>query len=216
MLAQSAPPTAEGEAPAPAQEASGPDVADDGGANQAASADIVVTALKQGQTSLQAPATISVLEPQALAAKNIVAGNQLNGVVPGLTMSVGVGGLPGTSFRGLGSNSAVFNVEPSVAEYIDGVYMPHVRDYVAPLYDVDHIEFIKGTQSTLLGKNTSLGAISIVNKRPGKQFGAMALAVIEAHRLDTVEARKRPCQAGGGILAAGKQNDCAGRHGRAV
>lgn len=171
VLAQSAPPVPAGEAPAPAAEASGPTVEDNGSANQPGNTDIVVTALKQGQTSLQAPATITVLEPQALGAKNIVAAAQLNGVVPGLTMSVGVGGLPGTSFRGLGSNSAVFNVEPSVAEYIDGVYMPHVRDYVAPLYDVDHLEFIKGTQSTLLGKNTSLGAISIVNRRPGKSFG---------------------------------------------
>jgi outer membrane receptor protein involved in Fe transport len=138
------------------------------GATDTDTGDIVVTALKQGQTALQASATITVLEPEALAAKNIVAGNQLNAVVPGLTMSVGVGGLPGTSFRGLGSNSAVFSLEPSVAEYIDGAYMPHARDYVSPLYDLDHIEFIKGTQSTLLGKNTSLGAISIVNRRPGK------------------------------------------------
>ena len=138
-----------------------------------ASGDVVVTALKQGQTVLQAPASINVLEPAALATKNIVAANQLNAIVPGLTMSVGVGGLPGTSFRGLGSNSAVFNLEPSVAEYIDGVYMPHVRDYVAPLYDLDHIEFIKGTQSTLLGKNTSLGAISIVNRRPGRELGGL-------------------------------------------
>lgn len=132
--------------------------------------DIVVTALKTGQTAFQAPATITVVQTEELASKNIVAGNQLNAIVPGLTMSVGVGGLPGTSFRGLGSNAAVFNLEPSVAEYIDGVYQPHARDYVAPLYDVDHVEFIKGTQSTLLGKNTSLGAISIVNHRPANEF----------------------------------------------
>lgn len=135
------------------------------------SADIVVTALKQNQTALKVPATISILPAESLSSKNITSANQLNSVVPGLTMSLGVAGLPGTSFRGLGSNSAVFGLEPSVAEYIDGAYMPHVRDYVAPLFDVDHIEFIKGTQSTLLGKNTSLGAISIVNKRPTKEFG---------------------------------------------
>ena len=173
-VAQTAPASDTGAAPAPAQEGRTEPALDDGSANQASSADIVVTALKQGQTVLEAPATITVLEPQALAAKNIVAGNQLNAIVPGLTMSVGVGGLPGTSFRGLGSNSAVFSLEPSVAEYIDGAYMPHARDYVAPIYDVDHIEFIKGTQSTLLGKNTSLGAISIVNRRPGRQFGLSA------------------------------------------
>ena len=32
------------------------------------------------------------------------------------------------------------------------------------------MEVIKGTQSTLLGKNTSLGAISLVTKKPGDVF----------------------------------------------
>ena len=178
--------------PVAAQTAAPQDVgASDPAADTAtADQDIVVTALKQGQTALEAPATITLLEPEALQSKNITSGNQLNAIVPGLTMSVGVGGLPGTSFRGLGSNSAVFSLEPSVAEYIDGAYMPHMRDYVAPLYDMDHIEFIKGTQSTLLGKNTSLGAISIVNRRPTKDFGYELRLThsfgVEANRLEAV------------------------------
>lgn len=133
--------------------------------------DIVVTALKRNESALDAPATITMLTSEALAAKNVVAANQFNGIIPGLAQSVGVAALPGTSFRGLGSTSAVFSLEPSVAQYQDGVYLGHVRDFVSPLYDVDHIEFIKGTQSTLLGKNTSLGAISVVNKRPSKNLG---------------------------------------------
>jgi outer membrane receptor protein involved in Fe transport len=133
--------------------------------------EVVVTALKQNTTALDTPATVTVLSQAVLAQKNITTANQLSGIAPGLVMSNGVAGLPGVSFRGLGSNSAVFNLEPSVGQYQDGVYLGHARAYVSPLYDVDHVEFIQGTQSTLLGKNVSLGAISIVNRRPGRDFG---------------------------------------------
>lgn len=132
---------------------------------------IIVTARKQNETLFDAPATISVLSDQQLQTKNITNANELSGIVPGLVMTPGVGGLPGTTFRGLGSNTAIFSLESSVAQYVDGIYLGHARNYVAPMYDVDRIEMIKGTQSTLLGKNTSLGAISIVNKRPTSEFG---------------------------------------------
>jgi iron complex outermembrane recepter protein len=84
----------------------------------------------------------------------------------------GVGSMPGVSFRGLGSNSALFSVETSVAVFIDGVYMGHTRDYVTPIYDLSRIEMIKGTQATLLGKNTSLGAMSMITNQPEDRFGA--------------------------------------------
>ena len=55
----------------------------------------------------------------------------------GLVVTKGLGSLPGVYFRGLGSNSSVFNLEPSVPIYQDGEYFGHQRDYVTPLYDVD-------------------------------------------------------------------------------
>ena len=42
--------------------------------------------------------------------------------------------------------------------------------YSSAFFDVERLEVIKGTQSTLLGKNTSLGAISIVTRKPGEEF----------------------------------------------
>ncbi len=136
--------------------------------------DIIVTARKQGETALTAPATITILDAKQIEASNVTNANQLNGIVPGLTMSPGASAGGQTTFRGLGSNGSTSSVESSVAAYIDGVYLGHTRDYVTPLYDLDHIEFIKGTQSTLLGKNTSLGAVSIVNRRPTKNFSLNA------------------------------------------
>ena len=132
--------------------------------------DIVITARKQGETALTAPATITIVDRAELAGQNITSANQLTGIVPGLVTQQGTAG-SSVAIRGLSSNSADPSIETSVPTYVDGVYFGRTRDLVMPLYDVDHIEIIKGTQSTLLGKNTSLGAISIGNRRPGDDFG---------------------------------------------
>ncbi len=134
--------------------------------SRAGSTEIVVTARKQNETVLDAPASITVLTSENLAAKNITKANELSGIVPGLVQTNGNGSLPATTFRGLGTNSSVPSAEPSVAYFVDGVYYSHLRDYTSPVYDLSHVELIKGTQSTLLGKNTSVGAISLVTNRP--------------------------------------------------
>jgi outer membrane receptor protein involved in Fe transport len=133
--------------------------------------EVVVTALKRTESVQDAPVTIAVVGADKLQAVAVTNPNDLNGVVPGLTIMTGVGGGPGVTFRGLGSNSALFSVETSVALFIDGVYAAHTRDYVTPMYDLDRIEMVKGTQGTLLGKNTSLGAISLVTRRAAPTFG---------------------------------------------
>jgi outer membrane receptor protein involved in Fe transport len=140
-------------------------------AGQATAIDeVVVMARKQGETLLDAPATINVLQEHALEAANITNATQLSGIVPGLVIMQGTAGAS-SSFRGLGSTSADPSVESSVATFLDGVYLGHPRDYILPIYDVAQVELIKGTQSTLLGKNTSLGAISIVSRKPRGVFG---------------------------------------------
>jgi outer membrane receptor protein involved in Fe transport len=133
--------------------------------------EIVITSRKQSETVLEVPATVSVMTEDAFQAENITRANQLSGVIPGLVQTNGNGSLPATTFRGLGTNSSNPSSEASVAYFVDGVYFSHLRDVTSPIFDVDHIEFIKGTQSTLLGKNTSVGAISVVNKRPSDELG---------------------------------------------
>ncbi|WP_197422524.1 MULTISPECIES: TonB-dependent receptor [unclassified Phenylobacterium] len=133
--------------------------------------EVIVTARKRAESLSDAPATIAVVNEDKLRAVAVTSANELNGVVPGLVMMAGVGGGPGVTFRGLGSNSALFSVESSVALFVDGVYSAHTRDYVTPIYDLQRVEMVKGTQGTLLGKNTTLGAITMVTRRPGDELG---------------------------------------------
>ena len=58
--------------------------------------------------------------------------------------------------------------------WIDGVFFGKGRLYSTSFFDVDRMEFIKGSQSTLLGKNASFGAISVITRQPGDAFSVEA------------------------------------------
>jgi iron complex outermembrane receptor protein len=130
---------------------------------------IVVTALKQNEALLDTPATVKVVDDATLEIANVTNAQQLSGIVPGYFSMQGVTG-HSASIRGLGSNSPDPSIESSVAIFMNGMYLGHARDFIVPLYDTQQIEFISGTQSTVLGRNTSLGAIAVSTKRPGRSF----------------------------------------------
>lgn len=133
--------------------------------------DIIVTARKLTETVTDVPATINVVTAEDLASRRLGSGLDLNGLVPGFQLYNAIGGAASPTIRGLGSNTAVFSIEASVASFIDGVYAAHPRDLVSPIFDIERVEVLKGTQSTVLGKNTTLGAVSFVSRRPGKDLG---------------------------------------------
>lgn len=155
-------------AEASAQQLDGASTSDD---EAAVPGDIIVTARKQRETVTDVPATVNVLSGQDLSARRLGSGLDLSGVVPGFQLYNAVGGAASPTVRGLGSNTAVFSIEASVATFFDGIYSAHPRDLVSPIFDVERIEVIKGTQSTALGKNTTLGAVSFVSRRPGDDLG---------------------------------------------
>jgi outer membrane receptor protein involved in Fe transport len=131
---------------------------------------VVVTALKTPRAMLDTAASVSVVSASDLNVANVTSAQQLSSMVPGYFAMQGTAGTS-ASFRGLGSNSSDPSIESSVGMFVDGIYLGHTRDYTMPLFDVNQIEFIAGSESTVLGKNTSLGAISVSNRRPDHVFG---------------------------------------------
>src|SRR5678816_982378 len=65
-------------------------------------------------------------------------------------------------FRGIGSSPA----NPGVATYIDGVPQFNTNSSSIELLDVDQIEFVRGPQSALFGRNALGGLINITSLRP--------------------------------------------------
>lgn len=140
-------------------------------AGEAVLEEIIVTALKRSQPLQDVPASVTVVQGEALARTAIVSLDQITQVVPGIRMQSAPGGTINPVVRGLGTSSSNDSFEQTIGLFVDGVFAGHARDYAAALFDVERIEIVKGTQAAILGKNTSVGALTLTTKKPGSQFG---------------------------------------------
>jgi iron complex outermembrane receptor protein len=71
--------------------------------------------------------------------------------------------------RGISTVARSIGQETGVAVYLDGVYTGRTETYNQQLADIDRVEFLRGPQGTLFGKNTTAGAISLTTIKPGDQ-----------------------------------------------
>ena len=134
--------------------------------------EITVTAQKREQSSQDVPLTISTLSGAELAKANIRDLFQLADRVPGMVFSRAPDDGMALTFRGLGTPARSQAFEESIGVFLDGVFLAKARLYSSAFFDLDRAELVKGTDSTLLGKNTSLGAISMVTRQPGDVYAA--------------------------------------------
>ena len=133
--------------------------------------EILVTAQKRSQSLQDVPVTVNALSEENLTDFGVDDLFEVADLVPGMVFSRAPDDGLALTLRGLGTPARTQSFDQSVALFLDGMFMGKGRMYSAAFFDVQRMEVIKGTQSTLLGKNTSLGAISIVTQKPGEEFG---------------------------------------------
>ena len=73
-------------------------------------------------------------------------------------------------FRGLGASP----LNPGVTTYIDGVPQLNANSSSIELLDVEQIEFVRGPQGALFGRNTVGGLINVTSRRPAPVWTADA------------------------------------------
>jgi iron complex outermembrane receptor protein len=134
--------------------------------------EVFVTAQKREQRIQDVPLSISLVSGKILNEFNIQTTADLDNFVPGLVIQETPQNLNTITIRGVGTASGNETYDQSVSLFIDGVYAGRQREFQTALFDIERIEVIKGSQNTLMGKNTSLGAISLVTKKPGKTHSA--------------------------------------------
>ena len=142
---------------------------------------VVVTARLRSETVQDAPISVDVATSEALERVGATSLLDLPRAVPGLILQKAPNSSQtGVTLRGLGSSPGAASFESSVGLFVNGAYVPRTREFAASLFDIERVEVVRGTQSSLLGKNTSLGAINVVTRAPGHELAFNAAATYEA------------------------------------
>ncbi len=127
---------------------------------------IVITAQKRAENVQKVPISVAAFSGQALAKNNVLNVEQLSKIVPNFSAAKGAQATYlRLAIRGIGTGSNT-TVEPSVAVFLDGAYVPRVGAAISSLLDVDSVEVLRGPQGTLFGRNASVGAVSFHTAQP--------------------------------------------------
>jgi len=132
--------------------------------------EVIVTARKRAELLTEVPMTITAVSGEILMERGITSITSLPEVTSGLTVSVNANSQVSFRVRGLGSETSSESFEQSVPLFIDGMYQGRSQSYVQSMFDIAQVEIVKGTESSLLGKNTSLGAVSLTTRKPGDEL----------------------------------------------
>lgn len=175
--------------------------------------EIVVTAQKRSESVQRVPISVQAVSGDALAAQGVKDLFQAVTLVPGVVFSRAPDDGLALTFRGMGTTARPQAFEQSVALFTDGVFFGKGRLYSTSFFDVERMEFIKGSQSTLLGKNASFGAISVITRQPGDTFSFEARGGYEFENGGyTVDgAADLPLGEGVSLRVAGHYNDLDGQ-----
>jgi len=130
---------------------------------------ITVTATKSEEKTTDIPATLSVFTGMDVDEKTAGTLAEMAGYTPGLDVGdYGAALKQAPALRGIYSDYSSRTTAAGL--YIDGVPVLDGTGFDATLSDIERIEVLKGPQGTLYGKNTEVGVINVITKKPGNLF----------------------------------------------
>lgn len=137
--------------------------------------EIVVSARKRAELLEDTPVAVSVLGDDTLIEAGITQINQIQNLVPNMTMTEGLNGqAPRIVIRGVGTTSTETAFDPGVGFYVDGVFMARATGQLLNTIDIQQIEVLRGPQGTLFGKNTVGGAVNVTMVKPKPELEGFA------------------------------------------
>jgi iron complex outermembrane receptor protein len=133
--------------------------------------EIVVSARMRDEDLRDVPISIVAIGAEALAQRGATELKNLGDVVPNVI--VGTGNQERRTnlvIRGISTEARSIGQETGVGVYLDGVYTGRAETYNQRLPDIAQVEFLRGPQGTIFGKNTIAGAISLTTIKPDDQI----------------------------------------------
>ncbi|RBP51352.1 TonB-dependent receptor [Arenicella xantha] len=143
--------------------------------------EIVVTARKRQESILDVPIAVTALNSEQLDILKVRDIQSLSVGLPNVAFDdVGTSrGVANFSIRGLGINSSIPSIDPTVGTFVDGVYLGTNAGVVFDVFDLESIEVLRGPQGTLFGRNVTGGAVLLNSARPSDSLSGKFKASIE-------------------------------------
>ncbi|HZB13945.1 MAG TPA: TonB-dependent receptor [Chryseolinea sp.] len=123
---------------------------------------VIVTAEKKEEDIQKIPSSISNISSRQVEQYRMWNAKDITAIAPNVYSANPGDNRNVTSIRGVTTTS----YDPAVATYIDGVNQFNLDTYIAPIFDVERIEVLRGPQGTLYGRNAMGGVINIITKEP--------------------------------------------------
>ncbi|MEZ5945438.1 MAG: TonB-dependent receptor [Hyphomonas sp.] len=133
---------------------------------------VTATKKKDVENVQDVPVAVTAFNSDTLDALNVRDLESLSYSSPNVSLS-DIGTAKGTanfSIRGLGINSSIPSIDPTVGVFVDGVYLGLNNGVVLDLFDLDSVEILRGPQGILFGRNTTGGAVLINTGNPTDEF----------------------------------------------
>ena len=132
--------------------------------------EIFVTAQKRNESLQTVPISIAAFNEATLEKASVASVLDLGRIATNFqTVRSSNTGSTRIGIRGVGSLANTL-IEPSVAVFVDGVYVPRSGSVLGAFLDVEGVEVLRGPQGTLFGRNASVGALSLRSATPKDSF----------------------------------------------
>ena len=126
--------------------------------------EIVITAQRRSENLQNVPIAVTALPGSELLDKAVTSIADLQYSSPSLSISDS-GLTNSVNIRGIGLASGSPSVANGVATYVDGLFQPPIVT-TGQFYDIADVEVLRGPQGTLVGSNSTGGAIFINSQNP--------------------------------------------------
>ena len=124
---------------------------------------VTVTAQKEPEDRQKVPVSVTAVTRETIDAAGIRLVSEAAILAPNTVFTEWTARkLSNARFRGIGSSPN----NPGITTYIDGVPQLNANSSSIELLDVDQIEFVRGPQSALFGRNTLGGLVNVTSSRP--------------------------------------------------
>lgn len=155
---------------------------------EATTEQVLVTARHREELVQDVPLAVSVIGGLTANEEHVDRFTDLAQDIPNFTPSITNPRTSALAIRGLGGLAGgADGSESGVGLIVDNVFMTYVGFAFQDLVDLDHVEVARGPQGTLLGKNTTVGAVIIDTARPS--FTPSATIETTYGNYNTVEER---------------------------